>query len=161
MSRTHAESASGQGLVEFALVIPVILLLFLGIFDLGRAIFAFNTVANAAREGARVAAVDQVLTSPDCVESMPVEDPANPHWSVKECAIAAAQALGLPASAISVSYAPPTGSTITCAPTLHLGCIASVTVQYSWSSITPLIGGLVGPITMSSTSQMPIERVFP
>ena len=151
----------GQGLVEFAVVIPVILLMFLGIFDFGRAIFAFNTVANAAREGARVAAVDQVLTSPDCVESMPVEDPANPHWSVKQCAISAAQALGLPNSAVSVSYAAPTGSTISCAPTLHVGCIATVTVQYGWSAITPVIGGLIGPITISSSSQMPIERVFP
>jgi len=154
-------AARGQGLVEFAVVLPVILLLFLGIFDFGRAVFAVNTVANAAREGARVAAVDQILTSPDCVESMPVEDPANPHWSIKECAIAAAQALGLPTSAVNVSYAPPAGSTVTCAPTLHVGCIASVTVQYTWSAITPVIGNLIGPISISSTSQMPIQRVFP
>jgi Flp pilus assembly protein TadG len=154
-------AAGGQGLVEFAAVLPVILLLFLGILDFGRAVFAVNTVANAAREGARVAAVDQILNSPDCIESMPVEDPANPHWSIKECTIAAAQALGLPPSAISVSYAPPVGSTVTCAPTLHVGCIASVTVQYSWSAITPVIGSLIGPISISSTSQMPIQRVFP
>jgi Flp pilus assembly protein TadG len=161
MKRRGGRSGDGQGLVEFAVVLPVILLLFLGIFDLGRAVFAVNTIANAAREGARVAAVDQVLTSPDCVESMPVEDPANPHWSVKECAAAAAQALGVPTSAISVSYAPPGGSTLSCAPTLHVGCIASVTVQYSWSAITPVIGNLIGPISISSTSQMPIQRVFP
>jgi Flp pilus assembly protein TadG len=160
LNRLRGKSG-GQGLVEFAVVLPVILLLFLGIFDFGRAVFAFNTVANAAREGARVAAVDQVLTSPDCIESMPVEDPANPHWSIKECAVAAAQALGVPTSAVSVSYAPPAGSTVTCAPTLHVGCIASVTVQYTWSAITPVIGGLIGPITVSSTSQMPIQRVFP
>ena len=157
----RGSGAGGQGLVEFAVVLPVILLLFLAIFDFGRAVFAFNTVANAAREGARVAAVDQVLASPDCIESMPVEDPANPHWSIKECAAAAAQALGVPTSAVNVSYAAPAGSTLSCAPALHVGCIASVTVQYSWSAITPVIGGLIGPISISSTSQMPIERVFP
>jgi Flp pilus assembly protein TadG len=160
VNRIRSRSA-GQGLVEFAAVLPVILLLFLGIFDFGRAVFAINTVANAAREGARVAAVDQILTSPDCVESMPVEDPANPHWSIQECAAAAAQTLGLPTSAVSVSYAPPSGSTLSCAPTLHVGCIATVTVQYTWSAITPVIGGLIGPISISSSSQMPIERVFP
>jgi len=142
-------------------VIPVILLLFFGIFDFGRVVFAFNTVANAAREGARVAAVDQIPTSPDCIESMPVEDPANPHWSIAECAVTAAQGLGLSTSAVTVSYAAPTGSTLTCAPTLHVGCIATVTVHYSWSAITPVIGALVGPISISSSSQMPIERVFP
>ncbi|HLY13722.1 MAG TPA: TadE/TadG family type IV pilus assembly protein [Candidatus Limnocylindrales bacterium] len=153
--------ARGQGLIEFALVLPIIVLMFVAIFDFGRAVYALNTVANAAREGARVAAVDQVLTSPDCVESMPVEDPNNPHWSIRTCAVSAAQALGLPTSAVTVSYAAPPGINLSCAPTLHVGCIATVTVQYTWTAITPLIGGLIGPVSISSSSQMPIERVFP
>ena len=155
------QAPRGQGLVEFALVLPIILLLFVAIFDFGRAVYALNTVANAAREGARVAAVDQILTSPDCVESMPVEDPLNPHWSIKTCATSAAQALGLAASAVTVTYAAPPGTTLSCAPTLNVGCIAGVTVHYAWTAITPILGGIFGPISISSTSQMPIERVFP
>ncbi len=44
-----------QALIEFALVSPVLLLLVFGIIDIGRAIFYFDTVNHAAREGARVA----------------------------------------------------------------------------------------------------------
>ena len=151
----------GQGLVEFALVFPLIILVLAAIFDFGRAVYAFNTVANAAREGARVAAVDQILTSPDCQETMPVEDPANPHWSIQTCAASSATALGIQTSAVTVTYSSPPATTLSCSPALHVGCIASVTVNYTWRAITPVIGDLIGPIAMSSTSQIPIERVFP
>ena len=49
-------------MVEFALIIPIFLLFVFGILDLGRAVYAYNTLNNAAREGARVAIVDQTLT---------------------------------------------------------------------------------------------------
>lgn len=44
---------NGQGLLEFALILPVLLLVGFGLFDLGRAFFAAITIANASREGAR------------------------------------------------------------------------------------------------------------
>jgi hypothetical protein len=44
-----------QALIEFALVSPVLLLLLFGIVDIGRAVFYYDTVSHAAREGARVA----------------------------------------------------------------------------------------------------------
>jgi Flp pilus assembly protein TadG len=50
-------------MVEFALVIPLFLLMLVALFDLGRAVFAYNTLTNAAREGARTAIVNQDLTS--------------------------------------------------------------------------------------------------
>ena len=48
-------SQRSQALIEFALVSPVLLLLLFGIVDIGRAVFYFDTVSHAAREGARVA----------------------------------------------------------------------------------------------------------
>jgi Flp pilus assembly protein TadG len=44
---------SGQTLVEFALILPVFLLLVLGFFDLGRAVFYYSSLSNAVREGTR------------------------------------------------------------------------------------------------------------
>ena len=44
-----------QALIEFALVSPVLLLLLFGIIDIGRAIFYYDTINHAAREGARTA----------------------------------------------------------------------------------------------------------
>ncbi len=43
----------GVNLVEFALVLPVLLTFVFGLTDLGRAVYDYNTLANAAREGAR------------------------------------------------------------------------------------------------------------
>ena len=48
---------SGQTLVEFSLSIVIFLVLMMAIFDLGRGIYMFNGVSQAAREIARVASV--------------------------------------------------------------------------------------------------------
>lgn len=47
----------GQSLVEFALILPVLLLLLLGIVEFGLAFNAHVTLVHAAREGARYGAV--------------------------------------------------------------------------------------------------------
>ena len=49
----HRMRQRGQSAVEFALLVPLLMLIVLGIFDLGRVYFAAITIANAAREGAR------------------------------------------------------------------------------------------------------------
>ena len=46
-----------QSLVEFALIIPLLLLLLLGFFDLGRAIINLSALSNAVREGTRAGIV--------------------------------------------------------------------------------------------------------
>ncbi len=48
---------NGQSLVEFALILPVLLLLILGLIDVARAVEEENTLAFAAREGTRYAIV--------------------------------------------------------------------------------------------------------
>jgi Flp pilus assembly protein TadG len=151
----------GQSLVEFSLVFPIIVLLIVGFFEIGRAVFAFNTIANAARQAVRVATVNQLSDVTDCDETRPIEDPYEPHWSIRGCAIAAANVLGISTSNVSVSYASPPSATLSCSPTLHVGCIASVTVTYNFTVSTPFVNAVIGPIAMSQTSSMPIERVFP
>jgi len=47
----------GSALVETAIILPVLLLIVIGICEFGRAMFISNTLNNAAREGARRAAV--------------------------------------------------------------------------------------------------------
>jgi len=49
--------ARGQGLVEFAVVIGVLILIMLGVFDLGRAFHSYIVITNAAREGANYGAM--------------------------------------------------------------------------------------------------------
>jgi Flp pilus assembly protein TadG len=55
--------ARGQDLVEFSLVVVMLFALLAAIFDLGRAVIAYNILQNAVREGARYAAVNYNTTA--------------------------------------------------------------------------------------------------
>jgi Flp pilus assembly protein TadG len=55
--RLFARDERGQALVEFAFILPVLLLLILGLIDIARAVQEENTLAFAAREGTRYAIV--------------------------------------------------------------------------------------------------------
>lgn len=59
-----AKDARGNALVEFALSFPVMLLVTLMIFDVGRALFVYTSVNNLAAEGVRYASVHGI-TSPE------------------------------------------------------------------------------------------------
>ncbi len=159
--RRNRRRQRGQSLVEFAFVLPIIVLVIAAFIELGRAVFAYNTIANAARQGARVAAVNQLVDVTDCDESRPIEDPYEPHWSIRGCAIAAAGALGITSANVTVSYAAPPSTNLSCDPVLHVGCIAAITVTYDYAVSTPFLNWVINSFTISQTSEMPIERVFP
>jgi Flp pilus assembly protein TadG len=145
----------GQALVEFALVLPVLLVILLGTFDAGRLIFAYNSVSNAAREGGRTAIVNQ---TPDEVLAKAAEQ---------------ATALGIPSS--DPGGCPPAGGETTqptgicfvlrdragsgSCPTAQIGCTAVVAVKWEYRAITPIIGDLIGPMSVSSTTRQLVEKV--
>lgn len=47
----------GASMVEFAIILPLLMLILIGIIDMGRLLLAQAMVTNAAREGARMAAL--------------------------------------------------------------------------------------------------------
>lgn len=52
-TRSLKQSEHGATLVEFAFVAIFLVFLMMGVFDLGRGVYAYNVIASAAREGAR------------------------------------------------------------------------------------------------------------
>ncbi|HEV7665304.1 MAG TPA: TadE/TadG family type IV pilus assembly protein [Chloroflexota bacterium] len=58
---------TGQSLVEFALVVPLFLLLVFGLIDFSRLLFTYVSLSNGTREMARVAAVSTNWSSPTAV----------------------------------------------------------------------------------------------
>jgi TadE-like protein len=124
----------GQALVEFALVLPILLLLLLGLLDFGRAVAAYNAVSNGATSGARVAIVDQN--------------------EAEVIAAVESEAIGL--RDVDVAFNWNVASDPICP---RIGCVIEVTVSTEYLPATPIIGDLIGPITVSSSSQMPLERV--
>jgi hypothetical protein len=135
--RASRNRARGQSLVEFALILPILLILLLGILDFGRAISAYNSVSNGARSGARVAIVNQDF---DAIE-----------------AAVQSEAFGL--GEVEVEYNGNVIPTQTDCP--RIGCVVEVKVSTEYVPATPIFGTLVGSITVSSTSRMPIEFEFP
>ncbi len=73
-----ARDDNAQSLVEFALMLPLILLLVTGLFDLARAAWQENTLAFAAREGTRYAIVhgsaSTAPTGPAPLSDQPIRD---------------------------------------------------------------------------------------
>jgi hypothetical protein len=138
---TMRRQPRGQTLVEFALALPILVLLLVGLFDLGRAVFAFNTVSNAAREGARIAIIDQNESDIDTR------------------AMQRGVTLGLVADDVDVTYEKGDGSA--CPSPYALGCQAVVTVTHTYVPATPIIGNITGPISISASTRMGVERTCP
>jgi Flp pilus assembly protein TadG len=54
---TPARPARGSAFLETAVVLPIVLMICVGVYEFGRAYQTWQVLTNAAREGARVAAV--------------------------------------------------------------------------------------------------------
>ena len=67
-SRSTRYGERGNALVEAAITVPILLLLMVGIFEVGRAYETWQVVTNAAREGARMAVTPNSDT--DTVEAL-------------------------------------------------------------------------------------------
>jgi TadE-like protein len=61
MSQLDYRKQRGIAMTEFAIVLPVLLLLLFGITELGRALVRYNTLTKAVQDGARYAAAYALL----------------------------------------------------------------------------------------------------
>lgn len=97
----------GQTLVEMALILPIVLLLVFGVFELGRVVFIFSALNNASREAARFGAASGT-TSGSRVQYL---DCAAIRERARETALLA----GLRNSEIQIAYETPVTATGTMA----------------------------------------------
>ena len=104
-------------MVEFSLVFVAFLVLMVGLFELGRAVWIYETVAHAARQGARYAMVNGNMGAPDNTALIA---------SVK------AQSVGLISSNITVTPTWEGGGLV--------GTFVRVQVSYPF---TPVVGGIL------------------
>ena len=138
MFRNRSERTRGQALVEFALVVPIFFLLVFGLIDLGRAIYVNNSMAEAAREGARWGSVQARSATPEARDSV--------------AAFVAQKMTAVPDPTISV----------TCeeklAPRCRINDVLIVQVSTELNMITPIIGQIVGQLDLSSTSRVVVNN---
>lgn len=141
----------GQGLVEFALVIPMFLLLVMGIVEFGRLMAVYTGITSASREGARYgAAVGENVTG---VENF------RDCTGIREAAKRVGVLAGLEDADIIIHYDNPTTGfySSTCPPAqLELGDRIVVQVNQTYEPIVPLIG--IPPLPLASESRRTILR---
>lgn len=132
----------GAVAVEFALILPVLLLLVLGIIEFGFGYHAWDATQNAAREGARVGAVNPSIGE--------IEDRVR----------GASDFLDQDQLTVTVQCAPEGGGSYgSCGWTE--GDSVRVTVEYGYDYLTPLPGfvGFGGQMDMTSISEARFEGI--
>lgn len=123
----------GQGLVEFALLLPVFLLLLLGMIQFGLVFHTYLTLEDGAHEGVRAATIDngtQTLSqvTQAVIDAMPT----------------------LNSSSVTVTMNPSTTPRVN-------GTAVTVTVGYNLPIIIPIISGIMGSnMSLSSSDVMSV-----
>jgi len=149
----------GQSLVEFALLLPIMLLIITGLFDVARAVWEENTLAYAAREGTRYAIVHGSYGSPaaDSTDYTPVCNDVVICTTIPN--IVKQAAIGVPNVTVVVDYPsffPGQSPPVHCA---DRGCPVSVTATAPFVPLPSqyLLGGAF-QITLKGGSQLVIQR---
>ena len=128
----------GQSLVEFALVFPIFILLLAGIIDFGLGLYSYNTIINAAREGARLGVTN--CTATNCAAAVQARTVANSN--------------GLLAGGnVTVSCATAAGAAEACTAS-KAGDSVNVQVNYQYRMIWPLTFGTQIPMGSSLTMML-------
>ena len=146
----RATPTRGQSLVEFALILPVFLLLFAATLDLGRLFLSQISLTNAAREGAM-----QASKTPTSFVSGAACDEATNRVICRTL-------LEAKGSTVTVQ---PADVQLTCDPvdcSKGLGHTATVTVTGHFQLLTPLLSAFFGGnpnLTFATTSTAQIETL--
>jgi len=140
-SSRRKKRTRGQALVEFALVLPVFLLVLCGILDFGFMLYSRMTVINASREGARVAVT---AADPTTIPSISQGTALNAAFGLDTGSLAVASNCIAIKTSGSCNFSTKTAS--------QAGDGVVVTVTYTYRTFFPLFFGATFP--MSSTVQM-------
>jgi hypothetical protein len=136
---SRGDGERGQALVEFSLTFLVFVTMLMGLVDLGRAVYAFNGVSQAAREIARATSVHPGTTLGDSAQTAAV-------LATQQGLV---QGLGSPNFAcVDIDGSAIAGD---CVP----GDWVKVSISATFQPITPVVSFL-GAVTLSSSSSIEI-----
>jgi hypothetical protein len=151
--KTSVAPDRGQALAEFALVVPLFLLLLFGIIDLGRLVYTANALSNGAREAARAGSVG--TRPPECN-----------GMSREACVetVAKSHAWGLPDPDIETDVACERWAAGATSPsTIAVGqCrtddLLNVHSEMQFALLTPLIGQFIGDFPVVGESKVTVHQ---
>ena len=145
---TPLDSAKGQALVEFALVVPMILLLALGIFDFSQAYNYKNDQTSLANQALRYA---EVNACSGCSGS-PIEDYIKTTADSSQLRSGTSGSFGIAQPGVTISFClPQAGTTGAIGDPLE----AKATSTYRWLPFLSL-----GNVTITATAIGRIEQAY-
>jgi Flp pilus assembly protein TadG len=136
-----ARHARGQAIAEFALAVPVFLLMVFGLLDIGRVVYVNNAIAQGAREAARWGSVQGRSGTAAGLTSI--------------AAYARSSMAAVPNPTVTVTCTDGVGNAVA---TCRSNDILVIRVTSSVGMFTPLIGQLVGTVVASTTSQVVVNQ---
>jgi Flp pilus assembly protein TadG len=143
----------GQALVEFALVIVFATSVIIGMIGLARAVYVYEFVAHAAREGSRYA----MVRGGGC-KFLPSDCPASAA-EIQAYVKTLINSNGLDSSALAdpqVSWLQGPSNDPNCSSDMNPGCTVEVQVTYNFQFNLPFFPTITYPMT--STSEMIISQ---
>ncbi len=143
--RSVIRREGGESLVEFSLVSIVFFLLIFGMIDVGRAVWNYNTLAQATREGTRYAIVHGENSTDPSGPGSAYYTPPSTDTNVTQ--VVETHAAGLNSTQLTVEAQWPNGTNSTGDP-------VTVTSEYTYQPMFNFLGIL--SFTMSSSSTMDI-----
>lgn len=139
-----------QALIEFALISPVLLLMIFGVIDIGRAVFYYDTLNHAVREGGRVAIVasNQLPTNSTVLSAVKTQMIGTPV--AEPCPQGPITAATPPANSawLYVTEPNPPGSVETTPPVNAPGGEAAAGATASCSAVNPASGNSALQVTL-------------
>ncbi len=140
--RRTQRGSRGQSLVEFALVIPIFLLLVFALIDMGRLVYINNALSEGAREGARWGSVD--LRSVDAAGRAAVETHAKNSLAA------------VPNPTVNVTCLDGVGG-LSYVTICGSGDVLVVKVESPVTMLTPILAQMVGPRTYTAISKVTVN----
>ena len=145
----RARQQRGSTLVEQAIILPVLLALFFGVIDMGRALYSYSYVSYIAREATRWASVRGGGVNGTARQS----DVTNFVKSSMGGALDPARIT------VNANWIPPANGSPACPGgpgNVKAGCVVQVTVTYNFVFTLPFLPK--GTVPMTSESQMIITQ---
>jgi Flp pilus assembly protein TadG len=142
----------GTSTLEFAVVLPSLLIIFLGGLELSRAWLTVNVTTNAVREGARVGAASNPVIS----GSNPVTYSFDNTLALARLnqVLSSANLTPVTASVTCIPAAAPPAGTTGCTPDSQIQASATVNFVTVAPLFLPMLGSPTSPLVLQETARM-------
>jgi Flp pilus assembly protein TadG len=138
-----------QAIVEFAIVMPILMMILVGIFEAGRMAYIYTAVTNASREASRYGSAVGLERDPD---DLNLYSKYSYCKGIRSMARRSAYFLNLPDSSITIEYVNSAGSVFDNCPA---GVIADTTVSVNTGTSLDRV-----KVTVTATYR-PLIRLIP